>query len=253
MIDAHIHVEQYDNLETHIPRWQEAGLAKVVAVSNDLESSYRTLEIKERYPDFILAGVGFHPEYPLPGTPDFQEWLGLVKAERERISCIGEVGLPHYELERLLDPLEAYEDFLRQCLQIAKDQELPVALHAVHDKAELVFQMLQNEAPGVKAHFHWLKAPSVVVEKIVEARYYISVTPEVCYRKRDQLLSAMIPLEQLLIETDGPWPFEGPFAGTPTSPLLLHDVIHYLAEENDFIPAELTKQIHTNALRLFEK
>ncbi len=64
MIDAHIHLEQYDNIEKEIDKWRLSGIKGVIAVSNDLASSYRTLELQTKYKDFIYAAVGFHPEGP---------------------------------------------------------------------------------------------------------------------------------------------------------------------------------------------
>ncbi|MEW5322846.1 TatD family hydrolase [Geobacillus thermoleovorans] len=46
MIDAHIHLEQYTDIDEQINHWQEAGITGVVAVSTDLRSSCRTLELK---------------------------------------------------------------------------------------------------------------------------------------------------------------------------------------------------------------
>ncbi|WP_244504386.1 TatD family hydrolase [Salibacterium halotolerans] len=251
VFDAHIHLEQYDNLDERIKRWHEAGVEQVTAVSNDLASSYRTLEIKERHPDVVRAGCGFHPEQPLPETSEREEWKHLVKLEREHIACIGEIGLPHYELGHLPSPLEAYQEFLAECLLLARDLKLPAALHAVHDKAELAFDILRREAPAVPAHFHWLKAPEDVAARITKAGYMVSVTPEVCYRERDQRLAAAVPPDQLLIETDGPWPFQGPFAGIETTPELLRDVITTLAGITGEKKADLAARTQKNAERMY--
>ncbi|SFE74707.1 TatD family hydrolase [Alteribacillus iranensis] len=251
MIDSHIHLHLYDEVEARIEKWREYGVEKVVAVSSDLASSYRTLELKERFPDFILAGVGFHPEKPIPPRADIEEWKCLLHVERDNISCVGEIGLPHYELGTLPETLAHHAEVFKEYIAAARTYRLPVALHAVHDKAAVAYDILQEEAPRLPAHFHWLKAPTDVVKKMARAGYFISVTPEVCYRERDQRLAALIPDDQLLIETDGPWPFRGPFSGELTTPLLLKKVISFLAgqrkEERDSLRAQLAK----NALRLY--
>lgn len=251
MIDSHIHLDQYDEVESRIERWQRAGIEKVVAISSDLESCYRTLELKEKFPDFILAGVGFHPEKDIPPRADVEEWKSLIQVERERISCIGEIGLPHYQLSFLTDPLTAHVEILKEYIDTACTYKLPVVFHAVHDKAEMVYRVLREEAPRLQAHFHWLKASEEVVHNIIKAGYYVSVTPEVCYRERDQKLASRIPDEQLLIETDGPWPFGGPFSGKGTTPLFLNDIIAYLAEERRTNEDDLRSLFVANAKRLY--
>ncbi|MFC0298631.1 TatD family hydrolase [Geobacillus jurassicus] len=227
MIDAHIHLDQYTNISEQIGRWQEAGITGVVAVSTDLRSSYRTLELKQRFPSFVYAAIGFHPEQPLPSEADWNEWTELIKQERRLLSAIGEVGLPYYSAEACAK-LPAYQERLEETATIAVDASLPLALHVVYDRAETALSILRQA--GVRhAHFHWLKADPAVVKQIVECGYYISVTPEVCYRERDQKLLSLVPIEQLLLETDGPWPFAGPFAGKPTTPLWLLDSVRAVA------------------------
>ncbi|GAA0372714.1 TatD family hydrolase [Bacillus horti] len=231
MIDAHIHLDLYhkESLDEQIEEWKMGGCQAVIAVSNDLASSYRSLELQARYPDFVFAAVGFHPEYPLPSEAEFLEWQSLVTVEKARITAIGEIGLPHYELDKLPHSLDKYIDFLSRCLQVAQLNQLPVALHAVHDKAKIVLDLLQQL--GIKqAHFHWLKAPKDVVLEIVGAGYFISVTPEICYRERDQRLAELVPLRQLLVETDGPWSYKAPFEGQRTSPLMIERAIQKVAE-----------------------
>ncbi|MDR4886828.1 TatD family hydrolase [Fredinandcohnia sp. QZ13] len=254
MIDAHIHLEQYDVkvLPVQLEKWQEAGVKGVIAVSNDLPSSYRTLELRDTFPNFVHAAVGFHPEQPLPVEHDFLEWTRLVQAERKKIVAIGEIGLPHYNLEMLPSSLEHYCDFLSQCLEIAVQHQLPVALHAVHDKAEMVFDLLQKKQVPT-AHFHWLKASENVVKKIVDAGYYISVTPEVCYRTRDQKLAKQVPLSQLLIETDGPWPYEGEFKNQATTPLFLGKISSQLATLYEMYDHKLQEQLVLNTHRCYQE
>ncbi|WP_100408079.1 TatD family hydrolase [Bacillus solitudinis] len=251
MIDAHLHLDQYKvgQIQEWVKTWQEAGVERVMAVSTNLASSYKTLELQRCFPSFVHACVGFHPEYSLPPEKDVLEWEKLLQIERNRITAIGEIGLPHYSLEA--NSLEKHIDLLKHYLDIASAQELPVALHAVHEKAHLVLQLVKKKQIQ-KAHFHWLKAPRNVVHAIVEAGYYLSVTPEVCYRERDMELVNDVPLANLLTETDGPWQFEGPFKNKPTSPLLLRDVLFSLAEIKQMNVHELEMQLTLNTKNCYQ-
>uniref|UniRef100_C5D2F1 TatD-related deoxyribonuclease n=1 Tax=Geobacillus sp. (strain WCH70) TaxID=471223 RepID=C5D2F1_GEOSW len=200
MIDAHLHLDQYSDIEEEIKKWQEAGIAAVVAVSTDLRSSYRTLELKQKFPDFIYAAIGFHPEQPLPSSLEWEEWLRLLQIERPHLSAIGEVGLPYYSAEAVLR-FSDYRDFFEQIVRTAAAASLPLAIHAVYDKASTALHILQKNKIK-KAHFHWLKAEPAIIERIVACGYFISITPEVCYRTRDQKLLSRVPIKQLLLETD---------------------------------------------------
>lgn len=238
LMDSHIHLDRYpmDEVDKLVSGWREDGIAGVVAVSMNLASAYRTLELKQRYPEFIYAAVGYHPEQPLPCPGELDELISLLYKERKMIDAVGEVGLPHYNLEAVRK-LAAYRELLAQFALLSVKLDLPLVLHAVHDKAALAVDVLLLH--GVrKAHFHWLKAPDEVVDRIIEHGYYISVTPEVCYRERDRRLARRVPLSHLLLETDGPWPHHGPFAGKMTTPLFLRKSIAAVAKLHGILPEE---------------
>jgi TatD DNase family protein len=251
MIDAHIHLDQYTDVEEKVRRWQEKGIEAVVAVSTDLRSSYRTLELKKRFPDFIYAAIGFHPEQPLPSKVDWNEWTSLLKQERHQLAAIGEVGLPYYSAEAHLC-LQHYSELFEQIVQIAAETDLPLAIHAVYDRAQMALSILQKYKIA-NAHFHWLKADPTIVEQIVQCGYSISVTPEVCYRERDQQLLSLIPMEQLLLETDAPWQFAGPFVDVPTSPLLLWHSLHAVASFYHQDVETMRAVVVANTQRLYGK
>ncbi|RBW69215.1 TatD family deoxyribonuclease [Bacillus taeanensis] len=232
MIDAHIHLDQYnrEDLPAYIEKWKKAGIKGAVSVSTNLRSSYDTLELANQFPDFVIPCIGFHPEQPLPAECELNELLTLIRSERHTISAIGEIGLPHYSYENSKFPsLQHYIELLKIFIEKAKQLSLPVVLHAVHDKAAIVYELLQKYE-GVNAHFHWLKAEKKLLQLIIEAGYFISVTPEICYRERDRQLVSQVPLSQLMLETDGPWPYHEIFENTKTTPLLLKEVVQKTAE-----------------------
>ncbi|MFV8827302.1 TatD family hydrolase [Alkalihalobacterium sp. APHAB7] len=252
MIDSHIHLYQYTDIEKRIQHWQKNGIEKVVAVSNNLKSSYETLKLKQRYPDFIIAGVGYHPEQKPMDGQDMNELEELLHSEKQAVSFIGEVGLPYYILDQLTDAEQRLhvEQFARW-VDVAKQTKLPLAIHAVHSQAAQALSLLK-QSPAVQAHFHWLKAPEQVVKEIVAAGHFISVTPEICYRERDQKLAEMVPITQLLIETDGPWPFNGPFENEETSPLFLKSITKKIADVKQIHVSKVIEQTITNTKFIYE-
>ncbi|WP_134701460.1 TatD family hydrolase [Ammoniphilus sp. YIM 78166] len=253
-IDAHLHLDQYpsNQVDYLIDTWRNQGVQHVLAVSTNLQSSYQTLELRERYPEFIFAAVGYHPELLLPTEQERSEIRSLIYQEREKIAAIGEIGLPHYRFQGKEPPdLAPFLEVLAEFADLAVTNRLPLLLHAVHDKAELALSCLQQY--GVKqAHFHWLKAPLAVVHGIIQAGYWVSVTPEVCYRARDQELVSHVPLSQLLMETDGPWPYEGSFKGRLTSPIFLKEVAAKVAQIHGQTPEAVLQACRDNLGRLLQ-
>ncbi|MBE3593583.1 MAG: TatD family hydrolase [Candidatus Carbobacillus altaicus] len=227
MFDAHIHLEQYGMradgtmdwtyVDRLIETWRSGGVQGVLAVSSDLASSIRTLQLKQRHPDFVRAAIGWHPEYTLNDDKAFLELVQLIRTHRAQLSAIGEIGLPHYANREQYDLMrERLVDWARLSVML----DLPLVLHAVYEGTAEALHVLLT-AGVKKAHFHWLKTSPEHLHRVIRSGYMISVTPEVCYRKRDQILVRTVPLTQLLLETDGPWPYDGPFLGIQTTPLFL--------------------------------
>lgn len=253
MIDVHIHLDQYprEQLPDLINDWQSKGIKGVVAVATDLRSSYDTLELSESFPHVVFPCIGWHPEQRVPTEQEKLELLQLIKMEKERIVGIGEIGLPYYALQQLGEPpLEPYVELFTSLVQAAKKHDLPANIHAVYEKAEIAFNILQAESVK-KAHFHWLKADDIVSTNIMQAGYYLSFTPEVCYRKRDEPLIKNIPLEQLLLETDGPWAFVGPFVDRQTTPLFLYESLESIAKIKGYRPEEIREKLRINACKFY--
>ena len=59
--------------------------------------------------------------------------------------------------------------------------------------------------------------------------YYISLTPDIVYKPKIQALATDYPLDYLMVETDGPWPFEGPFQNQTTVPSMMHQSVQEIA------------------------
>jgi len=254
LIDTHIHLSspRYSDLPGLVARAQQAGIAGVVAAAVDEASSHQILSMCDAFPTFVHGGLGVHPERPVTDD-ETQRVLTLIRQERPRLAAIAEVGLPWYTIREQPDRetlIAAGEPRLQRFLRLARELELAVVLHAPHETAARALARLRDERIE-RAVFHWHKASPEVTRAIVEHGYYISVTPETCYRARDRELVAAVPLHNLVIETDGPWPYGGEFEGRPTEPTFLGRVVQEVATIKGVTTDEVAKIVTENAVRLF--
>ena len=254
LIDAHIHLDDpaYRRLAGVIQRARGNGVACVVAAGSGPESNMRIFQLARDHPDFVWPCLGLHPERAATEV-DLREVAAQVRRHRDVLVGIGEVGLPYYSLREVEDPVafqRAGEARLRILADLAAELDLALALHAPHEAAGAALAVLK--AAGVtRAMFHWHKAAPDVTAAVCAAGYCVSVTPEVCYRERDRHLARAVPPDRLLVETDGPWPFRGPFEGRATEPAMLARVAAEVAALWGCPPAEATARLTATAETLF--
>ncbi|KTD88499.1 TatD family hydrolase [Paenibacillus etheri] len=231
MIDAHIHLEQYvpevsEQMLSEIPN---LGIEALIAVSMNLDSCVRTQRLAAAYPGLVRPAYGFHPEQPLPQKAELSTLLEWIERQnREDFIAVGEIGLPYYSRAEALErgeafDMEPYIQLLDQLLELAARINKPVVLHAVYEDALIACDLLEKH--GIKrAHFHWFKGPEEAIARMINIGCYISFTPDILYEPEIQELARRYPPELVMAETDGPWPFEGPFAGKITHPSMIRDV-----------------------------
>ena len=255
LADTHIHLEQYDPQQAArmLSEFQDEGGAFVVAVSMNLESARRTEALAIQYPDVVRPAYGFHPEQPLPTPEEEEELFAWMEARAAidagdrpadaptgehvsppRMTAVGEVGLPYYsrleasERGESLDE-DGYVRLLERFVAFAARHDLPIALHAVYADADTACDLLERY--GVeRAHFHWFKGSGHTVRRMIASGYRISFTPDLLYEKEIRDLARLYPETLVMSETDGPWPFEGPFAGRATHPSMTADVCREWAQ-----------------------
>lgn len=258
MIDAHIHLEQYasDVLDEMLDELPSLGVEALVAVSMNLDSCLRTQKLAATYPGVVRSAYGYHPEQPLPQEGELAALLKWMRSQPvEDYIAVGEIGLPYYSRADALkrgEPwdMKPYIQLLDELLQLAASLNKPVILHAVYEDALLACDLLEKH--GIQhAHFHWFKGPQEAIARMIKNGYYISFTPDIVYDSDIQELARRYPLELVMAETDGPWPFEGPFAGRMTHPSMIRDVaaawgaLHgYTLEEAEEILTANTKRFY---------
>lgn len=254
IIDAHIHLDQYndEDLKVILTSLAENGCEKLISVSSCLESCKKNMDIAHKYME-VMPAFGFHPEQELPPEHIIGELFSWIDQNKDRMIAIGEVGLPYY-LQRennSMIQMEAYEELLDSFLKLASKWEKPVILHAVYDDAPIVCNLLEKH--HIKnAHFHWFKGDNMTIERMIQNGYYVSITPDVLYEQEIQELVKKYPLEQLMVETDGPWPFEGIFTGKMTEPKMIHESIAAIAKLKDEKISTIYKTIYSNTKSFYQ-
>lgn len=258
-VDAHVHLDQYEEhaAARMLREFTARGGAAVVAVSTDGSSSAATYALARRYPGLVYPAYGFHPEQPLPAEEETDElirWIRERAADGERFA-IGEVGLPYYSRLEAAETGRPFDDkpyirLLERYAELAAELDRPLILHAVYEDGGIACDIAERY--GVKkVHFHWFKGDEATVDKMIAAGYYISVTPDVMYEPEIRELVRRYPLVRMMSETDGPWPFEGPYAGKETEPVMVADVVREIAFLKDEPEDRVRHILYKNAVSFY--
>ncbi|WP_151733065.1 TatD family hydrolase [Paenibacillus tengchongensis] len=257
MIDAHLHLEQYSAAEAEelLDELPQHGVEAVVAVSMNLDSCIRTQQLAERCPQRVLPAYGYHPEQPLPSEAELAALLAWMEEHVSSMAAVGEIGLPYYRRAEALkrgEPfdLKPYLRLLDLLLAFAARHAKPVVLHAVYEDALLACDLLDKH--GIRqAHFHWFKGPEEAVARMIGHGYYISFTPDIVYEPEIQALARRYPPQLVMAETDGPWPFEGPFGGRRTHPAMVRDVAAAWGALRGYSPSQAGSMLTANTARFY--
>lgn len=229
----------------------ENKIAALITVSNDLHSAKANLKLAGNYAT-IKPAFGFHPEQVLPTENEIKLLHQFIEDNHLKMIAIGEVGLPYYLKRKNPDiDLKPYIYLLEDFIILAKKYQKPIILHAIYEDAELVCYLLEKHEIK-QAHFHWFKGSPKITKRIAQNGYYISITPDVLYEKEIVEIVANFPLEQLMVETDGPWQFAGPFKNKSTHPKMIHDVINEIAIIKQLNLTVVYNAIYQNTVRFYK-
>ncbi len=204
IIDTHAHLDHLPNLDQALVNACEANLEGIVAVSMDLASCRKNLEIKnfkQKKPAIFLA-MGIHPEKA--NLQELAPCQKLIRENRSELSAIGEIGLDFWykAIRKDKENHRIQREVFRAFLKLAKELNLPVVIHSRGTWAECL--EITKEIGLAKAIFHWYSGPINILKNILEAGYLISASPAVAYSPASREAVGYAPIDRILVETDCP-------------------------------------------------
>lgn len=224
IIDSHAHL-CFKELDAPalLERALEAGISKIINICTEPDELLRGIELKKRYPWIYNVGSTTPHDVAKDGEAHFD----FFASHTQDLVAIGETGLDyHYEhSNRALQ-----KAFLRRYLQLAKRAQLPVVIHC-RDAFSDFFKILDEEyaGPGV---LHCFTGNMAEAKQVLERGWYLSLSGIVTFKKSFELqeVAKMVPLEQLLIETDTPYLAPTPYRGKPNEPAYIVETAKFIAD-----------------------
>jgi TatD DNase family protein len=240
-----------DDLEELLQRAKQNRVNHIVTIGIDLQSSLHAAELAASHND-ISATVGIHPHDVDSVTTDTYDKLGEIAGKYSKhIVGYGEIGLDYVKEYSSVDNQRRH--FANQ-LALAKDLRLPVIIHdreAHDDTLRILQQAGATESGGV---MHCFSGDCLLAEKVLDLGFYISIPGVVTFKNALDLqeVARMIPLERMLIETDGPFLSPHPLRGKRNEPVNVLFTADCIARLRDISLDEVARQTTANAEELFK-
>ena len=249
LIDSHAHIDvaEFDSDRAAVlARARNAGVAQQVVPAIAL-AGFDKLRALCRDEVGLHPAYGLHPMYLAEHRPEhldaLRDWI-----ERERPVAVGECGLDFF-VEGL--DAEAQRLYFRRQLELAREFELPVILHARRALDEVIATLRSvGNSSGV---VHSFSGSEEQARQLWKLGFCVGLGGPITYERARRLrgIAATMPLEFLLLETDSPdQPLRG-HQGTRNEPALLREVCDCIAALRGASSEEIAAATTRNAERLF--
>ena len=211
MIDTHVHLDEEayaPDREEMIARQREAGVEAMIIPGVNAASIDPILDICRRHP-YCYAALGFHPQ---DVKEDWKEqWTIIERAIREHrkeLVGIGEIGLDYYWDTTFK---AEQQQVFRMQLALAQELDLPVMIHN-REATEDTIRILKEYSP--KGVMHCFNGSRETARQILDMGMYLGIGGVLTFKncKLSETLE-VVPLERLVLETDGPYLAPTPHRG----------------------------------------
>ena len=256
-VDAHAHIEIITNSLPDAPEIgkvladaKSVGIDRIVQVGYSAEQSEWGVKLAEHWPN-VLAAVALHPN-EAPVVADLEADLGIIEklATHPRVRAIGETGLDFFRTEPALQERQKYS--FRRHIELAKRVDKALVIHD-RDAHRAVLDLLAEEGAPAKTIFHCYSGDAEMARECIEKGYILSFAGTLTFKNAPALREAvkLVPIDQLLVETDSPFLAPMPHRGSLNTPAQIPTILRFMADERGEDVDELATAISNNCERLF--
>ena len=250
LFDTHVHLNSTlykKDLGEVIQRALIAGVTRMAVVGFDAPSNARAIELAEQY-EFIYAVVGVHPSDARSATE--AGWIKLrEQLKHPKVVALGECGFDYYHDTSFN---EIQREVFKKQLEIAKEMNLPIVVH-MRDSVEDTYEMLSSEGRGLDGVLHCYSGDVAMMHKFLDLGFYIGLDGPVTFKNAHSVhaVAKAVPIDRLVIETDGPYLTPAPYRGKRNEPAYVTYVARKIAELKGMTYPEVCKITTENALAMY--
>jgi TatD DNase family protein len=257
-VDAHAHMEivtdaAFDSKEVAdvIAEAKSVNVDRIVQVGYSAEQSRWCVGAAEKWNSSVLAAVALHPN-EAPVVEDLNADLKIIEelAQHPRVRAIGETGLDYFRTPPELRARQ--QESFKWHIDLAKRTNKALVIHD-RDSHDDVLSILSEVGAPEKTVFHCFSGDVAMAKICIERGYILSFAGTLTFKNAPELRDAvkLVPLDQLLVETDSPFLAPTPHRGAGNTPAQIANIVRAMATERNQDLAELATALGENAERVF--
>jgi TatD DNase family protein len=257
-VDSHAHMEIItdtapDSKEVGdvIAEAKSVNVDRIVQVGYSAEQSKWCVAAAEKWSSSVLAAVALHPN-EAPVVEDLAaDWAIIAQlAEHPRVRAIGETGLDYFRTPPELRGVQ--QESFRWHIELAKKTNKALVIHDRDSHDDVLSVLLEVGAPQ-KVIFHCFSGDVAMAKTCIERGYTLSFAGTLTFKNAPALREAvkLVPIDQLLVETDSPFLAPMPHRGAGNTPAQIATIVRAMAIERECDLGELAFALSNNAERLF--
>ncbi len=253
LIDSHCHLDMdayREDLDMVLQRATKNRVIGIVTIGTDLASSMHALRLAETYSSLRVA-IGVHPhDAGKVREGDLSKLALLAEKHKDVVVGYGEIGLDY---AKKYSPPEIQRNVFRQQLRRARELKLPIIIHDRDAHADCL-KILKEEGPFHQGGImHCFSGDLDFASSVIDCNLLISIPGIVTYKNAGTLhdVAARIPIDSMLVETDGPYLAPVPYRGKRNEPVYTLYIAEAIARLRDTSLEEIADRTSANACRLF--
>ncbi|MDU5106729.1 TatD family hydrolase [Clostridium sp.] len=243
-IDCHTHLDFFENNIDKAIEDINKNKILVLANSMNIESYIKNKEYSKKS-EFIKPCFGIHPWKAADYKGDLQALVPYI----EESEIIGEIGLDYLWVEdkSTFEPQRRIFYFI---LEESIKRNKVISLHT-KDAEEEIYKALKKYNYS-RAIIHWYSGDIKILEKLIDLGCYFTISVDMGYSEKTYEVLSKIPMDKLLLETDGPTALEW-VNGDYGYPSEIIKVYEKVAKCKDIKMEELLIIIEENLKKLLNK
>ena len=254
LIDSHAHIDDERFAEDRavmLERARGAGVTTILAIGTGpgVHKLDAALPFAEAY-EWIYTTVGIHPHEAKDVTSGHLDELARL-ARHPKVIAWGEIGLDYFYDH---SPREEQERVFREQMELARVAKLPIIIHCRDAWADCLRVIEEVWRPtGLGGVLHCFTSTLEDAMRGIEMGFMVSFAGNSTYPKTQNLrdVAKVLPMENLLIETDAPYLAPQPYRGKRNEPAYVAEVARVLASVRDLAAEEFAARTAGNFRRFF--